>query len=175
MKPVSCKALHLALSVIKANMEIHWQWYTFEEFSVQELYAILVLRQQVFIVEQECAYLDCDGLDQCAWHLVGWRKTEKRRRPLAYLRVILPKSEGEIPVIGRLLTHKEIRGKGIGGTLLAKAMQRIKNSMPGAAIRISAQYYLLSFYEGFGFSPASEIYAEDGIPHIAMIHTPYEQ
>ncbi len=156
-------------------MELHWQWYTFEEFSGRELYAILALRQQVFIVEQECAYLDCDGLDQCAWHLVGWRQSENRRRPLAYLRVILPKNQREMPVIGRLLTHKEIRGKGIGGTLLAHALQRIKDFMPGSSIRISAQYYLLSFYEGFGFSPVSDVYTEDGIPHIAMIYTMHDQ
>jgi ElaA protein len=156
-------------------MELYWQWYTLEEFSVQEIYAILALRQQVFVVEQKCPYLDCDGLDQGAWHLVGWQQTEKHRRPLAYLRVILPKNEGEIPAIGRLLTHKEIRGKGIGGTLLTQALQRIKNFMPGSSIRISAQYYLLGFYEDFGFSPVSKIYVEDGIPHIAMIHTAHER
>ena len=74
-------------------------------------------------------------------------------------------------VIGRLLTHEEIRGKGQGGKLLAQALQRIQDFMPGSSIRISAQYYLLNFYEDFGFSPVSEIYEEDGIPHIAMIHT----
>lgn len=148
-------------------MELNWQWYTFEDLSLQELYAILALRQQIFVVEQACAYLDCDGLDQRAWHLVGWQ----HHRPLAYLRVIFPKNNGELPVIGRLLSHREIRGKGIGGKLLTLALQQIQTHLPGSSIKISAQYYLLDFYKGFGFSPVSEIYEEDGIPHISMIRT----
>ncbi|MFH0783790.1 MAG: GNAT family N-acetyltransferase [Pseudomonadota bacterium] len=148
-------------------MELNWQWYTFEDLSRQELYAILALRQQIFVVEQACAYLDCDDLDQRAWHLVGWQ----HHRPLAYLRVILPEKVGELPVIGRLLSHREIRGKGIGGKLLTLALQQIQTKLPGSSIQISAQYYLLSFYKRFGFSPISEIYEEDGIPHISMIRS----
>jgi len=64
-------------------MEINWQWYNSEELSGRELYAILAMRQKVFVVEQQCAYLDCDDLDKFAWHLVGWQKTEKRRRLVA--------------------------------------------------------------------------------------------
>jgi ElaA protein len=153
-------------------MELCWQWYTFEEFSGEQLYAILALRQQVFIVEQQCAYLDCDDLDQGALHLVGWQKAEELSKPLAYLRVIIAKKEGEMPAIGRLLTHQIIRGKGIGERLLALGLQKIQASYPGSSIRISAQHYLLSFYERFGFSPVSEIYKEDGIDHISMICPP---
>ncbi len=150
-------------------MELSWQWYTFEDFSTEELYAILALRQQVFIVEQKCAYLDCDQRDQGSFHLVGWQKTEGLSRPLAYLRVIVPKEEGEMAVIGRLLTHQEIRGKGVGETLLELGLQKIRTSYPGSSIRISAQHYLLSFYERFGFSPVSDLYKEDGIDHISMV------
>ena len=67
-----------------------WQWYDFDSFTAQELYAILALRQQVFVVEQQCPYLDCDDLDQTARHLVGWEKPGKSRRPLAYLRLLPP-------------------------------------------------------------------------------------
>ncbi len=152
-------------------MQLNWQWYTFGNLSGHELYAILALRQQVFVVEQQCAYLDCDDLDQHAWHLVGWDTTEIYR-PLAYLRVILSEKGAEMPVIGRLLTHREIRGQKIGKTLLTLALQRIQASDPGSSVRISAQHYLLSFYERFGFSPVSDIYEEDGIPHILMIRPP---
>ncbi len=113
-------------------MELCWQWYTFEEFSGEQLYAILALRQQVFVVEQQCAYLDCDGLDQGALHLVGWQKAEELSKPLAYLRVIIAKKEREMPVIGRLLTHQEIRGKGIGERLLVLGLQKIQTSYPGS-------------------------------------------
>ncbi|MBU1567899.1 MAG: GNAT family N-acetyltransferase [Proteobacteria bacterium] len=153
-------------------MELNWQWYTFEDLSSEDLYAILTLRQQVFVVEQQCAYLDCDGLDQGALHLVGWQKIERHSNPLAYLRVILPKKEGEMPVIGRLLTHPEIRGKGAGETLLVLGLQRIQTIYTESSIRISAQHYLLDFYQRFGFAPVSDIYEEDGIPHISMILSP---
>lgn len=150
-------------------MQLIWQWYTFKDFSVNELYTILALRQQVFVVEQKCAYCDCDGCDQDALHLVGWQKYEEHRRPLAYLRVILPNKEGEIPTIGRLLTHNDIRGKGIGEILLVLGLKKIQTLYPGSTVRISAQHYLLSFYKRFGFTPISNIYLEDGIPHITMI------
>jgi ElaA protein len=152
-------------------MKIVWRWYAFEELTGKELYAILALRQEVFVVEQQCPYLDCDGHDLDAWHLVG-RRTGDHTGPLAYLRVIPPHKQGDVPAIGRLLTHFSIRRTGVGRELLAEALGRIDTLYPGLPVRMSAQYYLLEFYQCFGFSPVSEVYDEDGLPHIAMIRPP---
>lgn len=152
--------------------EIIWRWYAFAELAVDELYALLKVRQQVFVVEQQCAYLDCDGADQNGWHLVGWQKAGKLTEPVAYLRVIIPKCQGEGVAIGRLLVTPRHRGKGQGAELLTRALDRIAKIYPETEVKISAQHYLLDFYRGFGFAPTSDIYEEDGIPHIAMIRPP---
>ncbi len=154
-------------------MEIVWQWYTFEELTGAELYAILALRQEVFVVEQRCPYLDCDGLDHCAWHLVGRQASGCQTGPIAYLRIIPPRQPDDIPAIGRLLTHFSIRGTGVGRKLLTEAIRHLQGLYPGLPVRMSAQYYLIEFYQFFGFFPVSEVYDEDGIPHVAMIrHSP---
>ena len=130
---------------------------------------MLKLRQEVFVVEQQCAYQDCDDLDQRAWHLVGWRQAGEKVEPVAYLRVLVPKGPGEMPVIGRLLLRANRRGRGEGKNLLDLALRHIEQVYPDVPIRISAQHYLLKFYQDFGFQQASGIYDEDGIPHVAMI------
>lgn len=152
--------------------ELLYRWYEFREMTGEELYAVLKLRQEVFVVEQCCAYLDCDDLDQRAWHLVGWEKKGGRIEPVAYLRVIPPQAPGGMPIIGRLLLHASQRGRGEGKYLLRLALNRIERSCPGASVRISAQQYLVDFYRDFGFRTASEIYDEDGIPHVRMIRPP---
>ena len=151
---------------------LEWQWQSFDEFSSNELYAILALRQMVFVVEQHCPYLDCDGEDRRAHHLTGWLGQGEQRRPLAYLRVLPPKRESDPARIGRLLTHPDIRSQGIGRELLQRAIKWIDTTLPGKAIAISAQHYLLEFYRGYGFEPVSAIYLEDGIPHLAMVLEP---
>jgi len=157
-------------TVIKEDGEkLIWQWYDFDNFTAQELYAILALRQQVFVVEQQCPYLDCDHLDQTARHLVGWQKHGKSHRPLAYLRLLAPGAKDDLPAIGRLLTHKELRGKGAGKKLLIQALEQTELLYPCFSVKISAQHYLVDFYMRFGFTPISDIYEEDGIPHITMI------
>ena len=151
---------------------IHWQWLPFAALGVDDLYAILALRQEVFVVEQRCAYLDCDGRDQEALHLIGWSIHGRTRRPLAYLRVLPPGGDG-LPVrIGRLLTHTDIRQRGVAGDMLRLAIERLEKSFPGRPIAISAQQYLLAFYERFGFCATSPPYLEDGIPHVDMIRSP---
>lgn len=155
----------------RRHMKIVWRWYTFEELTGRELYAILALRQEVFVVEQQCPYLDCDGLDLDAWHLVG-HQPGNHTGPIAYLRVIPPRKQGDVPAIGRLLTHLSIRKNGVGRELLAEALERIEKLYPRLPVRMSAQSYLLDFYQCFGFSPVSEVYDEDGIPHITLIRPP---
>jgi ElaA protein len=149
--------------------EVEYQWYDFHELTGEELYALLRLRQEVFVVEQRCAYQDCDGLDQRAWHLLGWRRAEGKRELVAYLRVMAPQGSQEMAAIGRLLVRLDLRRKGEGKKLLRLALNRIEQFCPQAPSRISAQHYLMNFYQEFGFSPVSGVYDEDGIPHITMI------
>lgn len=158
------------------NMDkIDYHWYAFDELTGRELYAMLKLRQEVFVVEQRCAYLDCDDLDQRAWHLVGWQKTDGKKEPVAYLRVIIPEVPGEMPAIGRLLLRADRRRRGEGKNLLNLALGRIEEVYPETAVRISAQHHLREFYRDFGFQPVSDVYDEDGIPHLAMIRPPQER
>lgn len=150
-------------------MEKIWKWYTFEELTTSVLYAILKLRQEIFIVEQQCAYLDCDGIDERAHHLVGWYDNNSDVKPFAYLRIISPAKEGELPAIGRLLTHPDFRVTGVGRLAMEKALLHLEKLYPGSPVRILAQEYLTQFYESLGFVIASDSYDEDGIPHVAMI------
>jgi ElaA protein len=152
-------------------MEIQWKLSAFEELSTEELYEILHVRQQVFIVEQQCVYQDCDGQDKKALHLVGWSDRE-RREPVAYLRIIRPKKEGTFPSIGRVLTHPEFRGKGLGREIMTRCLHTLEELYPESPVSISAQQYLISFYESFGFCLSSDGYEEDGIPHIEMTRNP---
>lgn len=149
-------------------MEIKWKVSTFGELTTDELYAILKLRQQVFIVEQQCVYQDCDGLDTKAHHLVGWYISEEGPGPIAYLRVIYPEKGSNSTTIGRFLTHQNFRGKGIAREMMGKCLRSIEKSHPQSAVCISAQQYLTHFYETFGFQVSSNGYEEDGIPHIGM-------
>lgn len=154
--------------------EIAYHWYDFHDLTAGELYAILKLRQEVFVVEQRCAYQDCDNLDLRAWHLVGWYQSGEKVEPVAYLRVLLPEDPGAMVAIGRLVLRAELRGRGEGKNLFALALRRIGQVYPEVPVRISAQHHLLRFYQDFGFDPASGVYDEDGIPHIAMIRRPQQ-
>lgn len=151
---------------MKQKKNITWQWQTFSDLSALQLYEILKLRQEVFVVEQHCAYLDCDDKDQISHHLLGWQNTSQNL--VAYLRIVCPEKLGEPPRLGRLLTHATARHSGIGKQLVEKGVDRCRDLFPGLAVHISAQLYLKAFYEGLGFKAASEPYDEDGIPHISM-------
>jgi ElaA protein len=144
---------------------ITWHWSAFYELSLDELYDILTLRSAVFVVEQDCPFLDMDGLDRHSWHLFGRSGDEL----IAYARVSPPGLRGEYPSIGRIVTAKSRRRKGVGTSLMREAIRRTQESFPQRAIRISAQLYLEKFYTAFGFYRASEPYEEDGIPHIEML------
>lgn len=148
-----------------------WQWSSFEALSCGELYAILKLRQAVFIVEQNCPYLDADGLDQVSWHLMGWREDAAGKALVAYSRLVFPGNRFPEPSIGRVITALSVRGTGVGKALTRKAVARAASEYPHMAIRISAQQYLEKFYARFGFETVSEPYDEDGIPHVEMLRT----
>ncbi len=149
--------------------ELQWQWARFDELGNGELYRLLQARQNVFIVEQRCAYPDADGLDPQAWHLLGWRGAGAERELLACARILPPGLKFAEPAIGRVLTTAAGRGQGLGRALLHQSIARLHAVYPGAAIRLSAQCHLQAFYRGFGFSAISSPYDEDGIPHIDML------
>lgn len=140
---------------------------TFSELTIDELYEIMVLRQEVFIIEQDCPYLDADGKDQQAWHLMGFDKDEKL---IAYSRIV-PQgvSYKNYPSIGRIVSSPSVRGKGIGKKLITACLETTEKLFKDQPVKISAQSYLIKFYESFGFEPIGEEYLEDNIPHVAMI------
>lgn len=146
-----------------------WQWSRFEDFTLQQLYTILRLRQAVFVEEQDCAYQDADGMDQLSWHLAAWKQGNGEAELQAYLRVVDPGLKYAEPSIGRVLTAKAARGTGLGRKLMARALSLCEEQFGQCAIRISAQLYLADFYREFGFAQVSEPYDEDGIPHIEML------
>lgn len=142
-----------------------WLWKKFEDLSVEELYQVLQLRERVFVVEQNCVYLDCDGTDTKAWHLLGY----KDHNLVAYLRAFPPNIKYKEASFGRVVTAPEVRKEGYGKELTRTALSNMKNTFGEMPIRISAQAHLEKFYGSFGFKKVSEEYLEDNIPHIEML------
>lgn len=147
-------------------MDLCWHWCRFEELGLPGLYEVLALRQQVFVVEQRCAYLDVDGLDPFSWHLCG---RDPQGRLSAYLRLVDPGRKFAVPSIGRVITTPAVRGTGAGRALMAEGVAGHDRLHPGQANRIGAQAHLQAFYRSFGFEPVGEPYDEDGILHIDMV------
>ena len=144
-----------------------WRWCAFDALNVFELDAIYRGRQQVFSLEQACAYLDADGFDAAAFHLAAWGTD--RGVPMAYARVVFPGKKYAEPSIGRVITTAAARGSGVGRELVDRAITHCRQAFPGRGIRISAQSRLEAFYAGFGFVAVGEPYLEDGIPHTEML------
>lgn len=150
-------------------MDLLWQWKVFEELSLAELYAVLKVRQEVFVIEQNCIYQDVDDLDQHGWHLLVWNNDTSNKQLLAYLRVVFPGYKYKEASIGRVLTTNKVRATGLGKQLMSNALSKISQQFPKQPIRISAQQQLHNFYSKFGFEQVSEPYDEDGIMHIDML------
>jgi ElaA protein len=146
-----------------------WQCSPFDELSTKVLYAILRARQVVFVVEQNCPFLDADDVDQHCLHLLGWQVQGFNNALAAYARLVPPGGKYREPSIGRVITSPEFRGQGLGKELMQRAVQAMDQLYPGLAIRIGAQQYLEMFYSGFGFVTVSPPYIEDGIPHVEMV------
>ncbi len=144
---------------------LEWQWRSFEELDLHQLYALMVLRQEVFVVEQDCVYLDADNYDQQAHHLLGW----KAGSLVACLRLFPPGLKFAEVTIGRVATKASTRGSGLGRQLMTLALEKSQQLFPGATIKLSGQAYLQAFYESFGFHVQGAGYLEDGIPHFAMV------
>ena len=146
------------------DQSLEWRVLSFYQLSTIELFELLRVRQEVFIVEQNCPYLDIDLKDLAAFHLIGSNGDEIA----AYLRILPPSVSYLEPSLGRVLTASKYRGTGAGKALLAEALREVEKRFPGSAIRISAQAHLEKFYGASGFEKVSEPYLEDGIPHIEM-------
>lgn len=146
-------------------MDLHWSCVRLDELSARELYALLRLRAEVFVVEQRCAYLDPDGLDLEAWHLLG-RDASGALQACARL---LDDGEAAGPCrIGRVVTAPAARGAGLGRQLMQQALAHCQRLWPARPVLLGAQAHLQRFYAGLGFVPISDVYDEDGIPHIDM-------
>ena len=142
--------------------------YIVKEFSALtplELYSILQLRAEVFVVEQNCPYQDMDNKDQRSFHLMGW----KEDRLCAYTRLIPPGIAYKEPSIGRVVTSPSIRRTGEGKTLMQHSIEYLQKHYPGEPIHIGAQLYLRKFYSSLGFEAFGDVYLEDGIEHIEMM------
>lgn len=148
-------------------MDLVWSYKTFDELTTRELYTILQLRNEVFVVEQICVYPDIDNKDFASFHLMAFDGDVLA----AYSRILPPGVSFEEASIGRVITGANYRGKGVGIVLLEKAIKETKTTFTVTNIKIGAQLYLKRFYESFGFVQTSEVYLEDGIEHIDMLLT----
>jgi ElaA protein len=154
---------------------IRWQWTRFDDLEPRHLYALLRARGEVFIIEQRCAFLDTDGIDLGAWHLLGWTAAAAGAGDgasavlAAYLRLIDPGRIYAEASIGRVLTVAPFRRIGLGRPLMKEGLRKASELHPGHAVRIGAQIRLERFYQSLGFRTVSEMYIEDGIEHVQML------
>jgi ElaA protein len=159
------------MSVNPSADSLQWQFLHFEEMSAQQLYALLQLRSEVFVVEQRCIYQDMDGGDLHAMHLLG----SMAGKIVACARCFQKGQafeQGAQPIetsIGRVVTHSSLRGQGAGHLLMREAIARTQALWGRVSIRISAQAHLQNFYAQHGFVAVGELYDEDGIPHQSML------
>ena len=137
---------------------------TFQELTTKELYEILRVRAEVFVVEQNCIYQDLDEKDMDSLHLFY----EKDGRIQAYLRIFVRDSKTKLVQIGRVLSTMEVRGTGLGLEIVKDGLEASKKHFGAEEVYIEAQCYAIGFYEKVGFQVTSEEFLEDGIPHVEM-------
>jgi len=148
-------------------MQLKWKFNCFKELNVDELYAILQLRNEVFVVEQNCIYQDADSKDSISFHLSGWDENKL----VAYCRILPPGVSYKEASIGRVVSSPQYRNKGYGKELMNEAIIHTLKEFNCNTIRISAQLYLQNFYEQLSFVQVSDSYLEDNIPHIEMLYS----
>ncbi len=147
-------------------MEIQWLYRPFKNLSAQQLYDAMILRQEVFIVEQQCIFVDADGVDPDCHHLFGYTPEGKLA---SYSRIVPPKRLYPEASIGRVVNSSMYRRHGIGKLTFQKAIELTEQLYGRCSIRIEAQYYLADFYAGFGFKEECPRYLLDGIWHVEML------
>ena len=145
--------------------ELNFEIKDFNQLSTQDLYALLQLRSEVFVVEQDCVYLDLDGKDQLAYHVLGYKDSILT----AYARVFKPGDYFSKSSIGRIIVKKKYRRFKYGDLLVKNSIDFIEKEFKEKEILISAQAYLINFYNNLGFVQKGEQYLEDDIPHIKML------
>ena len=147
-------------------MTVDWLCKHHTDLSKDQLYAILRLRCDVFVVEQQCVYQDIDGqdLDGDTHHLMAWKNDEL----VAYLRLLDPQLQGGDVVIGRVIVAPSARGTGLGHQMMKETLRQIEHIWPDTPIYLSAQAHLQGYYGRYGFVAEGEQYLEDGIPHRGM-------
>ena len=150
------------------HLEVTCSWKEFNELSLDDLYAILNLRQKVFVLEQDCPYIDADYSDQDAIHLLGYKDNDL----IAYLRAFKPGIKYEGSSLGRIVTEINSRGLGVGKKIIKEGVKFLKKEYPDNEIIISAQHRLEDFYIDLGFTSRGEVYLEDDIDHIQMYILP---
>lgn len=149
---------------------LHWHCLRFEQLTTHQLYDLLKLRSDIFVVEQACVYPDLDDHDRDneVYHLLGYQEGKL----VAYLRLLRAGLTYEHASIGRVVTAQTVRRTGIGHTLLQQGLAHSQRLWPAAHIEIGAQAHLIDFYAQYGFQQQSPPYLEDGIPHVDMIRIP---
>ena len=145
--------------------KLKWQCLTFHSLTPVQLYSVLQLRSEVFVVEQACIYQDLDDLDQDAMHLVGYLDDQL----VCYARLVPPSIKYEEPALGRIASSPSVRRSGYGRAVVSRAIEICQDIWPSEGIRISAQQRLENFYKEFGFKTVSTPYLEDGLPHVEMV------
>lgn len=145
--------------------DVTWRAAAFHELDAREVHDLLRLRQDVFIVEQNCAFAEIDGRDPLAVHLLGFADGVL----VACARVFPPGVVARETSIGRVLTARSVRGIGLGRRLMGEALELAARIAPRAAVRVAAQAHLEAFYASLGFRTAGEPYLEDGIRHLDMV------
>ena len=147
------------------TLNLLWELKSFQELNSYELYTILRLRSEVFVVEQNCVFLDMDEKDSFSHHLMGWNGKDLA----AYSRLLAPGKVYNQMTIGRVVTSPKYRKIGLGKELLSVSIKNCYELFGEKEIKIGAQLYLKNFYSSFGFIQSSNIYDEDGIKHIEML------
>lgn len=148
-----------------ADMNISWIYKPFNQLTPSELYAILQLRNEVFVVEQNCVFQDADNKDQGSYHVMGWDGDQLT----AYTRLVPEGVAYEESSIGRVVTSPKMRKTGLGKKLMLESIDILYKIWGKQSIKIGAQLYLKNFYESLGFQQTSSVYLEDGIEHIEML------
>ena len=146
-------------------MAIEWSLKKFENLTAQELYKIMQLRNEVFVVEQNCPYQDADNKDLYSFHFMGWYDDKLA----AYTRILPPGLSYTEPSIGRVVTSPSARKNGLGRELMIQSIDKVKEIYGDQPVKIGAQLYLQKFYTSLGFKQTSDIYLEDNIEHIEMV------
>jgi ElaA protein len=160
--------------VLPAGSGVTWRFLPWDELSRDDLYAVLALRCEVFVVEQECPYLDVDGLDPACVHMLGGFGGEPDAGLAAYARIIPAGAlHDHAASMGRIVTNPKARGRGLGQEMMAAALDHLREAGNTHPIEIEAQAHLERFYQGFGFRTVSSApFLVDDILHITMVRDP---